>query len=225
MHSLASIEIFKNLDRDVVGMIEADCHWSSHYQDEVIVSAGHTDRKDVFFVIDGTIRLAMHSGGSSEITFIDYGPGDFFGELAALDEQSNPVTVVALSDCEIGVLSQQSFQQYVFGHRLASLALARHLAASVRMLMSPDRAVTVPSDAQLIYSELLRLSEPSPFDESVWVIERLPSHRDIANVCGAPEEQVSEAIGQLIRDGLARRKHPSLFLLDRTKVRQLSEVF
>lgn len=225
MHSVANFKIFQGLDHDSIGMVDADCRWASHYQDEVIISAGHTDRQDVFFVIEGTIRLAMHAGGAGEITFIDYGPGDFFGELAALDAQSYPVTVVALSDCEIGVLSQQSFQRYVFGNRVTSLALAAHLAASVRMLMSPERAVTVPSDAQLIYSELLRLSEPSPFDESVWVIERLPSHRDIANVCGAPEESVSEAIGQLIRDGLARRKHPSLFLLDRTKVRQLAEIF
>ena len=222
MHSLSVIRLFDSLDDDALTPLDNICTWRTYRTDEVIVSAGFNDRSEVFFVIEGTVRLAFHSPAVGEIAFVDYGAGDFFGELGALDKDSQPITAVALEDCSLAIMPYSAFLNAVVEHRVAGRKLLTHLATQVRLLSLPEGSAK-RSDQQRVFSELLRLSNPSASDDGVWIIDELPAHQDIARACSAEEDSVPNAIAKLVRSGLARRHQGALFILDRGRLRQLAE--
>ena len=76
---------------------------------------------------------------------------------------------------------------------------------------------------QRIFNALLQVAEPSHHGDGVWLIPRLPTHQEIAQLCQASEKIVSDAIAKLIRSGLARRKNASLYILDHNRLRQLAD--
>lgn len=222
--TLAGAKLFRDVSEADVREIEAMCVWREYATDEMIISAGNASRDTMFIVITGMVRVALQAGQTGEIAFIDLGPGDQFGELAALDGQSRSASVVARENSVVASLTTEQFTSLLMKHPAMSFELLQHLANIIRR--GNDRIVDLSTrtDVQRVYSEILRLSEPDPSGDGTWLISRMPKHREIAAWAGTSEESVATALGQLIKVGLAKRRHPSLHIVDRTKVRTLAEL-
>ena len=87
--------MFEHLGEEDLLPLEHACSWRNYSADEVIVSAGRNDRNDVFFVIEGVVRLAYHTGVANETVFTERHAGSLFGELGAFDLEAMAYTVVA----------------------------------------------------------------------------------------------------------------------------------
>ena len=72
-------------------------------------------------------------------------------------------------------------------------------------LLSPD---------QRVYHELLRLAHPDEGVSQDWIINQLPSHREIASWANTSREAVAYVIGNLARRGIIERKHKTLYIHD-----------
>ncbi len=73
------------------------------------------DAGDSVYVVDtGRLQAVVGSrrgGGERHVAYI--GPGDFFGELAALDEPQRPVTVRAVEESNLLVIQAQGFKTLI----------------------------------------------------------------------------------------------------------------
>lgn len=222
--TLAGAKLFQDLSERDVEDIESICVWREYAADETIISAGNESRDAIYFVISGSVRVALQAGQTGEIAFIDLGPGNQFGEMAALDGQSRSASVVAKENSVLASLTNEQFTSLLMQHPKMSYALLQHLATIIRRNNERIIDLSTRTDVQRVYSEILRLSEPDPTGDGSWLITRMPKHREIAAWAGTSEESVATALGQLIKVGLAKRRHPSLHILDRTKVRMLAEL-
>jgi len=222
MHSLSSIQILESLGEDDLLPLEYACSWRHYSSDEVIVSAGRNDREDVFFVTEGSVRIAYHTGLANEIIFSDRNAGSFFGEFGAFDTEALAYTVVALEDSIIAIMPYSTFSKTVVEFRQVSQFLLEYMALTVRDLMLPQQGLPELSEDQRIYGELLRVSVPSASEDGVWLIENFPAHQEIANLCQSSEKQVSNIVALLIRSGLVMRKDHSLYILDHGRLRQMA---
>ena len=79
--------------------------------DEVEVQAGRTLARDgdfgqeFFVIIDGTAEVLRDGAPIAEL-----GPGEFFGEMALLDEERRVASVRAISAMRVLVMTRQSFR-------------------------------------------------------------------------------------------------------------------
>jgi CRP/FNR family cyclic AMP-dependent transcriptional regulator len=109
--------------------------------DPVAFSAGETIvRQDesgncMYILIEGSARV-VHRRGSREIELLTLHGGDFFGELALVDEEPRSADVIAVSDCVLFKASQGMLRALAGVYPTAAvkffLAVARMVVARVR---------------------------------------------------------------------------------------------
>ncbi|MDH6061363.1 Crp/Fnr family transcriptional regulator [Chrysosporum bergii ANA360D] len=83
----------------------------------------------VYFLISGWVKVRRISGDDS-ITLAILGRGDFFGEMAILDESPRSTDVIALSPVKLFSISRERFIQVLFKdpqlhHRMLQLMVRR----------------------------------------------------------------------------------------------------
>lgn len=221
---LKSVKLFKDLPEEDIARIEAMCVWREFAMDETVIAAGVSPQDAVFFVISGSMRAGLPAGPAGEIAFIDLKQGDLFGELSALDGQGRSASVIGLERGLLASLQADNFNGILKTHPEVSYALLQHLTSIIRRNNARIVDLSTRTDVQRVYSEILRISEPDPSGDGSWLITRMPKHREIAVWAGTSEESVATALGQLLKVGLAKRRYPSLHILDRAKVRMLAEL-
>ena len=85
----------------------------------------------VYFVVSGWVKVRRHSGNGEDVsTLAILGRGDFFGEMAILDESPRSTDVIALSNVKLISISAQRFIQTLFKdpqlhHRMLQLMVRR----------------------------------------------------------------------------------------------------
>lgn len=92
----------------------------------------------VYFVVSGWVKVRRHSGTGEDVsTLAILGRGDFFGEMAILDESPRSTDVIALSNVRLLSISAQRFIQTLFKdpqlhHRMLQLMVRRLRQTNVR---------------------------------------------------------------------------------------------
>ncbi len=91
----------------------------------------------VYFVVSGWVKVRRLSGGEDTVTLAILGRGDFFGEMAILDESPRSTDVIALSAVKLISISAQRFIQTLFKdsqlhHRMLQLMVRRLRQTNIR---------------------------------------------------------------------------------------------
>lgn len=93
----------------------------------------------VYFLISGWVKVRRTNGDNS-VTIAILGRGDFFGEMAVLDESPRSTDVVALSPVQLLTVSRERFIQILFKdpqlhHRMLQLMVRRVRQINMRLQM------------------------------------------------------------------------------------------
>lgn len=175
---------------------------------------------DVYFLIDGTVRVTRYSSEGKEVGFHDMGAGETFGLLAALDDKGRAASIVAKTPCRVATMAREAFRDLLRQRPEVAQAVMLHLVALVRTL--PDRvyasAVFPVRDRVLI--ELLRLGRAQAGGANTVQIAPSPTNAEIATWVQARREAVSRTMHQLETEGLIERQGRTLVIND---LRRLSE--
>lgn len=92
----------------------------------------------VYFIVSGWVKVRRLSGASEDVTTLAIlGRGDFFGEMAILDESPRSTDVIALSAVKLISISAQRFIQTLFKdpqlhHRMLQLMVRRLRQTNLR---------------------------------------------------------------------------------------------
>ena len=91
----------------------------------------------VYFVVSGWVKV-RRLYGENVVTLAILGQGDFFGEMAILDESPRSTDVLALSDVKLLSVSAQRFIQTLFKdpqlhHRMLQLMVRRLRQTNIRL--------------------------------------------------------------------------------------------
>jgi CRP/FNR family transcriptional regulator, cyclic AMP receptor protein len=96
----------------------------------------------VYFIVSGWVKVRRLSGTGEDnvVTLAILGKGDFFGEMAILDESPRSTDVIALSAVKLISVSAQRFIQTLFKdpqlhHRMLQLMVRRLRQTNVRFQM------------------------------------------------------------------------------------------
>lgn len=127
---LREIEIFKGRKETTLADLEACIQTKTFLKGERIFSRG--DQGDELFMIrKGVVRIELPIEGGQTHHISTFGQGDFFGEMAFLDQQARSADAIASEDTELYVLSREQFEVFAEGHFKTA---ARLLAGLARVL-------------------------------------------------------------------------------------------
>ncbi len=220
--SLSGIELFDGLggsDRDALARL---CRWHRYAAHQYII--GHQDEtNDVYFIVDGRVRVTVFSPSGKEVSFADLPAGKSFGEMSAIDDVPRSATVIALSDTELASMPAKAFRHVLNDHPVVAEKMMQHLAGLVRKLSDRVVEFSVLAVRNRIHAELLRLARDQGFEGDTAVITPAPTHADIASRISTNREAVTRELNALARDGLIERRDGAIVSADVTRLAQLVE--
>ncbi|MDO8608764.1 MAG: Crp/Fnr family transcriptional regulator [Phaeospirillum sp.] len=221
--ALSSVSLFADLPESALRQIEACCTWRRYAAGEQVFDK-ESDTLDVYFIIEGAVRILNAASDDREVALADVLAGNYFGELAAIDGMKRSARVIATRDSLLASLDGRSFLEQMHDHPQIALRVLERLTRIVRNLDSRVSQLSTQSENQRVWGELLRLAEPDPGRPEGWHIPDLPNHKEIAAWAGTSREQVAQAIGELARDGIVRRKTMGLIICDLPRLQMMTKV-
>jgi CRP/FNR family transcriptional regulator, cyclic AMP receptor protein len=99
---------------------------------DVVVEEGATGTS-VFVIVEGDVSVSV--GGEPKATL---GPGDYFGEMAIMDDGRRSASIVAATDLRVCFLTPWEFRPFVEEHPELAWKLLCSLARKLRAAQTHD---------------------------------------------------------------------------------------
>ena len=198
-------------DRELAS-IAAVAKTRRYAKDDVIFHADESG--DVFCLIkEGQVKVTMISPEGKEIILSLLGTGEFFGEMALIEDEPRSATVVATEPLELVTIWRSDFLQI----------LAENFSITKKVLMEMSHRLRNASNrieslaTMDVYGRLARFfldlaREQGKSLDNGYVAVTRPTHQAIANMIGTSRETVSRLIHDLMRQNLLLSEGKTIYL-------------
>jgi CRP-like cAMP-binding protein len=213
---LAMCDVFKDLTGEERRTVERACRWLRLPAGHILFR--HDDPPDaVYFVAAGLVRAFLPVDGL-EVNYAQFGPGEMFGELAAIDGRERSADIVIVTDSVLAACPRPQFLDFLGRYPALALRLLVRLATVIRHSSQRIAEFSALTDVQRVYLELLRLANPDPSGDGRWVVRPVPLHKDMAGWAATTTDVVGRALGHLMKAGLVQRRQGALVIHDRRRL-------
>ena len=224
LDALSEIAVFSALDSAAKRAISTMCQWQNIKQNKQII--GHLDESDeVYFLVQGTVRAITYSVEGKEVSFRDIGPGEIFGEYAAIDGGARSANIFALTDIFVGSLSGRAFREILATHPVVSLSVMQLLTQQTRDLTKRIFEFSAFAVKNRIHAELLRLALASRPTGNTAEIKNMPTHAELASRISTHREAITREFNALARSGLMEKHGRDTLITDLTTLQELVHTF
>lgn len=192
---LRNIPLFASLSDDDLTTIEEHSVSRSYRKNTVVVHKG--DETNSLFIIDsGSVKVYNDDENGREIVLNTQVAGDFFGELALLDDMPRSATVMTLEPCDFTVISRAAFKGWMQQYPDIAFKLISQLVMRVRELSEKVTSLALND----VYGRVTNtLKEHATEVDGKLTTSKL-TQQDIADRVGASREMVSRILNELKKD-------------------------
>jgi len=178
---------------------------------QMILGTGDSSR-EVFIVQEGRLQVLLYAVNGREITLRDLGPGQLFGELAAIDGEARSASIVAATDARLLAIPDDVFRTAVATSPAAAEWMLRRLTAQVRSLTNRVFEMSALHVQARLHCELLRLARTHGGADTL--VHPAPTHAELASRIGTHREAVTRELSALARQKIVRISRRRLEFLD-----------
>lgn len=201
---LKTVPLFDGMDSSALQDIQRLTVKKKFTKDTILVQENEMG-ETMYMILSGRVKVTNVGSDGKEVILSVLTAGDFFGEMALLDDEPRSATVVTLEPAEILLLRRKEFMNLVEQNREVLANLLAALSARLRHANSQIRSLALLDVLGRIAKLLLEIADKEGrklLDGSV--VFRRPTHQEIASMVGTSRETVSRMIGELARDGYLR---------------------
>jgi CRP-like cAMP-binding protein len=211
--TLARFRLFEGLPAAELRALEQRCRFRRYVRDTTIVDY-QENKTDVFFIVNGQVRVTIFSKAGREVAFRDLDAGELFGELSAIDGKPRAANVVALTECVLAAMPESALWDVLHRHQSVTDAMLRRLAGNVRALTERVFEFSTLAVRNRIHAELLRLARASDKGTRPIAIAPMLTHAELANRLSTHREAVTRELNNLTRLGVIARSGNDLVIPD-----------
>ncbi len=198
---LRQVPLFESLSLDELDALASVTIARSFSRDNVIILA-EEEGDTLFLIRSGQVKVSIVSDDGREVILSLLGPGAVFGELSLLDGRPRSANVVATEETELFMLRRPDFVQLICRVPRIATALLAELASRLRKTDRQIEGLALLDVTSRIAETLLQLASERGVEvpEGV-VIQKRPTHQDLANMSGTTRETVSRVLKRLESQG------------------------
>lgn len=211
--ALKRTQIFAGLADDAHAEIAQLIHWKEYKKGVEVVSYKGTGR-EVYFLAEGHVRATIFSFSGKEISYQELSPGSMFGELSAIDAKPRTAHVITVEPALIGSMSGRDFWTLIHKYPEVSAGVLKRLATLVRFLSDRVYQYGALDVKDRVRAEVLRLARENMTSGKSAVIDKMPTHAEIANRINTHREAVTRELNELSRLGVIDQKKRVLTVAD-----------
>ncbi len=191
--ALRNIALFSGLSETEMAAVSSLAVTRSFPKNTLVICEGDVS-DSLYVLLSGKVKVFLSDEEGKEVTLNMQGAGEYFGELAILDEAPRSASVMTVEDTKLAVLSKAAFEKCMEQHATIALVVMRGLACRLRELTENVRSLALMD----VYGRVARLLlEMSEEENGKNVIRQRLTQRDIASMVGASREMVSRILRDL----------------------------
>jgi len=157
------------------------------------------DPGDALYIVSaGQVKVVLIGEDGREVILSVLGDGDFFGEMALIDDEPRSAHVIAMRDSQLLVLRRDDFQAQLVAQPKIGLKLLRVLVERLRRADEKIGGLVLLDVNGRVARLLLEMAEEGGGPK----ITRRLTHHTIAQMIGSSRETVSRAMRELVDRGL-----------------------
>jgi CRP/FNR family transcriptional regulator, cyclic AMP receptor protein len=161
----------------------------------------------LFIILSGRVRAFGSGDKQREITYGNYGAGEYFGEMS-LDGGPRSANVIALAACECAVVTRQTLKAHIGAHPEFAFDLLAKVIRRARAATLSAKQLALNDVYERLVLLLNSLAVPQA-DGTRLIRERL-THQEMANRLGCSREMVSRLMKDLEAGGYVRSGAPMI---------------
>src|SRR5262245_7002698 len=212
------IELFRSLPAERLTMLTKVMTVRNYEKSREILLA-RDQSSDVFFVLSGRIQVQNYSREGREVIYSMIGPGEVFGEFAAIDQRPRSASIVAVEDTTLARMTGADFVSLLKSDFDISLKLMQLLTAKSRALTDRLLELVALTSRERVRVELARLADSGTKNGLAVTIRPAPRHYEIAARVGSHREAVTKELNHLQALGYLRLNRKQIVILDMNRFR------
>ena len=207
--------IFSGLNDDELGELANLAIERSFMPNEFIFWDG--DAPQWFYIVTkGKVKVFKHSSLGREFIIAFFGPGEMFGDVAVFENKPYPASAQAVAETKVAGIRREDFLSFLANRPQVALRIINVLGGRLRDAHNRLRDLAGERVEQRLASVLLMLSSKLGLT--------LPfTRQDIADMTGTTTETAIRVISHLKDRGIIRSVRGKVIILDKKKLRLLSE--
>jgi len=222
--ALQTVPFFTNLKRDET--IELASHLVLRHFNNGQVIFHHGDPGGLLYIISkGKVKITHSTPEGQEALLAILGVGDFFGELALLDDAPRSATAEALEPTETLTLHRTDFRRFIDSNPDFAMHVLQSMARNIRRLNSQLSDIFFLDLPGRLARTLLRLADEhgQPVEDGI-LIDLSLTQTDLAEMTGATRVSINKALGRFRRAGWVIAKGRRVTILDSGSLENLIHI-
>jgi CRP-like cAMP-binding protein len=173
----------------------------------------HDSGGGLYLILSGAVKIARTGRDGRDVTVAVLGEGNFFGEMSLLDGQPRSASATALQPSRLLVLDREHFQRYVLAQSRIVAKLLRELSKRLRAADQSIENLALGSVRDRLTNLLGHLGRRLHPQDRRGVIERAPTHQELAEMVGSSRETVTRTLAAMVAEGLLTIERRKVVLL------------
>ncbi|UGQ45479.1 Crp/Fnr family transcriptional regulator [Massilia endophytica] len=217
---LRKIPLLADLSDEDMARIKPELRFRQYAKRDVVLQKGGAG-DGLLFLLSGQMQVIDVTEDGRAIGLRMLAPGDFFGEIAVINNSVRTASVVAMSPVLVAFLPAPA-ALHLFSHS-PSVAnkMLRHLAEKIQRDSEFRSLLSINNTTRRIYTFLVQMKKTQPGQPDV--VENLPTHQDIANMINTSRETVTRALLTLAQKGIVQKDTHRLIILKPQDLQALVE--
>ncbi len=208
---LEKVPLFSELGGPELERVTAIARERTYPKNSVILF--EDDPGDALYVVaQGQVKVVLIGEDGREVILSVLGQGEFFGEMALIDDEPRSAHVIAMEDSTLLVLRREDFQGILRMTPGIALALLRELSRRLRRVDEKVGSLVLLDVNGRVAQLLLDLADEEHSDR----ITRRLTHHTIAQMIGSSRETVSRTMRELVEKGYIEVSRKEIMVRDRT---------
>lgn len=220
-HALQQVPFFSQLESESARALAEQLVPRRFGEGQVIFH--HGDPGGLLYIITaGKVKISYTLPEGQEALLAILGVGDFFGELALLDDAPRSATAVAMDKTETLTLHRADFINYINEHPRFSYQVMRTLAKRIRHLNDQIGDVFFLDLNGRLARTLLNLAQDHgrQIPEGT-LIDLALTQTELADMTGATRVSINKTLGRFRRAKWVSVRGRQIILLDKDALRNL----
>ena len=194
---LEKIPLFSEMDKSDLLKIKAVLNEKEYSKEESIFF--ETDRGDIFYIVyEGRVKI-YNVSREGQVKILDFlEEGDFFGEMALIDEMPRSANALAVEDSRLLTITHNQFQKFLKKHPDILFKITKTLCRRLRKADLEIELMTFGDVQSRLVSCLINMSKKYGVDRgSSKLIPPIFTHQQLSELVGTSREVVSRMLKKL----------------------------
>jgi len=197
---ISQVSLFQDLNDNELEKISLKCT-KKLYSSNAPIIMSEEEENSFYIVSSGKVAVKAIDPGMNEKVLAYLEPGDFFGEMSAIDSEPRSADVISTCEVEVLVISRNDFLEILKTYPSVHFSLSREFCRRLRLINHRLSSVSLPANARIASALISNAREHGKMTGEGVLLPKI-TQGEIGKLSDSPRETVNRALSELKDLGL-----------------------